>query len=122
MWKTYKHKKRWWKASRDNKDEGCFVQYDWHNAKISAKLIENSDDWELQEEKDWIEGCAIKIWQVFSIDATPETDVIIDIIDWCVPKITKKELEEADWVGWEQMAAYRLRVIQLLKDKWLYKE
>ncbi len=85
----YKHKKLWWIA-KPSEDKNTTYYVEWHYWVIFKELIENSNDRELQSEKDWMEDCAIKIWQVFSIDATPETDVIIDIIDWCMPKITEE--------------------------------
>jgi len=125
MQKTYKHKKLWLVAYRISSVEYRCEMVDkiktWYY--LPAKLIENSDDWVLQEEKDWMLDIMKDLSQM-SKDVEwkyfwwLEMNRIKNIIEKHMPKITKEELLNL----WPNFVNTRWWTIQLLNDKWLYKE
>lgn len=106
----YRHKKLWWIIKE---------QDNWYDATqpntlittIPKELIEDSQDRELIEEKDWIGNMYKELWMVFG-----EKD-LRKAIEKHIPKITEREIFKIIWPleCWEEMTA-------LLKSKWLLAE
>lgn len=64
--KRYKHKYLWWIAQEQEKPHHCTEDYVVNNSfVIKRELVENSTDWEIQEDKMLVpdEICFIDIWK-----------------------------------------------------------
>jgi len=138
MKKTYKHKKLWYIITEQ--DDSYEYDRDWSKTAwslfyIPKELIENSDDWELQEEKDWIDELKDDIMWLYKLHVkNPPHEWFMeedyenmwkDIkfhIEKHMPKITKEEMckcyEPANW--WAVLVDDF--ILALLKEKRLYKE
>ncbi len=124
--RKYRHKKLWWIVKSN-------LYWNWYDSTqpdtlittIPKELIENSDDWKLQEEKGWIEEI-IKDCINCVINDDLDADILRRSIKKHMPKITKEDIINiSSWSkhqsDWSRTLTVN-EVKQLLKDKWLYKE
>jgi len=107
--KTYKHKKLWWLA------EECSTTYSikdnrWFHYYIAKELIENSNDRELQEEKDWIDKMFDDDLVCVDFEAGSDIELIRKHLEKHMPKITKEELDKCFDAK---------DIMYLIEDKWL---
>ena len=128
MTKQYRHSKLWWIA-KENKFEGEYVLFLSETDDIwiwwsKRELVENSNDREEVIEKDlldtifvpwklfkhkWVNYVIDLYWEEVTLDIEAK-----DLLEKHMPKITE---EDIDWRYWDLD-----KIIELLKEKWLYKE
>ncbi len=108
----YKHKKLWWIA-KPSEDKNTTYYVEWHYWVIFKELIENSNDRELQSEKDWID-------EMYNDMYTKEDEDLFRLtIENNMPKITEEELQNCCDL-WIELTIEKVE--NLLKEKWLYKK
>jgi len=135
MTKTYKHKTLWWIATLTK----------WHWYKINnieeyrySEEIENSNDRELQEEKDWIDEAREKYIDRIDDDFCCKEEWFSQekefrkAIEKYMPKIVKDELDNFKYIdylwkeyvyktpNWDIELLDKDKVIEYLRQKWLY--
>lgn len=107
----YKHKKLGWIAEYIDATWPYYRTEDSHFY-ISPKLIEESNDRELIEEKDWIDNFFLRI------PALNDKKLFREYINKHLPKITEEELRNIEI----EQDIHISKIRNLLKSKWLLAE
>lgn len=120
--KRYKHKQLWWIAELNKWYYYIINKTNWAEVKIPKELIENSSDRELipeEVESDWIDEI-IKDCINCVINDDLDADILRQSIKKHIPKITEEELKYVFCDSYR--TSHQERLINLLKEKWMYKE
>lgn len=117
--KQYKHKKLWWIARKNRVD---WLHLDiWNQTFLIPKeLIEESNDRELIEERDWIWDLYSSMIWLFGKQLTEEEEypMFKERLNKHLPKITEEEIYESTKKDYEYKDITD-SFIALLKSKWL---
>lgn len=128
MGKSYKHKKLWWIAEFKTEHRNG-IRFEWYKidwCSIPYRLLEEDDNWELIEEKDWIDEVLndplTKVYDEFmELRWNQWRKQFREIVEKHMPKISEEELKIVLEKSVEAYD-YDYHITKLLKEKWLYKE
>jgi len=124
MAKQYEHKKLWLVAKKISKDPNRWSRYSYTKNDITyfleKELIEDSLDWGLQEEKDWIDNAMSEYYSDKDNVRDLNRPYFRKAIEEYMPKINDDDIFNVSIYEDHEERTERLR--KLLKEKWLYKE
>lgn len=121
--KTYKHKKLWFEAIKmDNWFYDIANTTEHCSNVVPAYIIEDSDDWELVKNKDWVAGF-IDFIRTTEVTTETQEDIYRDYINKHLPKICKMDLDtlyqHTDDISGMQFVS-KLDLVNLLESRLLY--
>lgn len=126
--KTYKHKRKWYKASYLSW-YGEYVIKDWEDqiCILPVWVVEECDNREEVVEKDWIDDVIIylkRLWWKFQMYWCEQE--FRDVLEECTPKVKKftdtdiSEFAKARATNFDQEVMVRGTLELFLKKHWLY--